>query len=130
MNVLLENCLSLKELSVKKPRGITDRAALELIEPGVSASSEALADVCPNLVKVKVKKCRAVTSEGANCWCFNFTSHELVSSWSNFYPFTLVLNVHYGLKPVMLRVSQIEQKIVPRVKVMLHEQNFYSISNL
>ncbi|KAF2309776.1 hypothetical protein GH714_005047 [Hevea brasiliensis] len=39
MNAILDNCVALEELSVKRLRGITDGAAAEPIGPGLAASS-------------------------------------------------------------------------------------------
>lgn len=50
---IAEKCVALKKLCIKSC-------------PVSDVGMEALAGGCPNLVKVKVKKCRAVTSEGAD----------------------------------------------------------------
>lgn len=53
ISCIAEKCIALKKLCIKSC-------------PVSDHGMEALAGGCPNLVKVKVKKCRAVTSEGAD----------------------------------------------------------------
>lgn len=53
MSCIAKKCIALKKLCIKSC-------------PVSDHGMEALAGGCPNLVKVKVKKCRAVTSEGAD----------------------------------------------------------------
>ncbi|KAK4795427.1 hypothetical protein SAY86_013421 [Trapa natans] len=53
ISCIAEKCISLKKLCIKSC-------------PVSDKGMEALASGCPNLVKVKVKKCRSVTSEGLN----------------------------------------------------------------
>lgn len=53
LSCIAQKCIALKKLCIKSC-------------PVSDHGMEALAGGCPNLVKVKVKKCRAVTSEGAD----------------------------------------------------------------
>ncbi|CAM8883506.1 unnamed protein product [Rhodiola kirilowii] len=54
ISCIAAKCIALKKLCIKNC-------------PVSDQGMEALAKGCPNLVKVKVKKCRAVTHEGADC---------------------------------------------------------------